>query len=323
MDNRYKVDKTKCEICGRTVKKILLKNKEYNNNDFFKTQDGNYICKQCEREYRVIDNYSERGYGYKYNTNPKTTAMDTISTPTFGVEIEVAGNLKNIGKIEKLTYPTSECSIGYDTSVEGAQFELSYAPGTYYWYLHESKLQAVCNLIKKDKWAKDSETIGTHIHVGNIDAKYIIKCIQIESIINSWFWKILKAVGERDFNKYCENSFTGDHHDAISYSHRWRTLEFRFFKGTYDFKTIMDRMRFLRQLIENTTRDGVNWFNFKKEIKDWTINKIEQSELLNTEEKTMAKSFFTEKDAHKNKIEEELKNTIMNNDEQYEEESDW
>lgn len=289
MDKRYKLNKQKCSICGKTIKKILTKSKEFNSYDFIKTEQGDVICKDCERKYHIISDHQYRGYGYKYSTEPRFTAMDRQSTLTFGVEIEVAGNIKNIQKIDSIA--GIECSIGYDTSVEGAMFELSYAPGTYYWYLYESKLQAICSLLQKDPWTKDSDTIGTHIHVGNIDARLVRGYLQIEEEQNPLFWEIIRIIAERHLNEYCSPRFSKSHHDAISYS-RWGTLEFRFFKGTYDFNKIMNRMKFLKQLVENASADGINWKSFKKETKNWMIEVAKNNKNLSEDHVKMVEKIL-------------------------------
>ena len=294
MDNKYRVIKEKCSICGRTYKKIVtntgIKSK------LLSEYDGKNICASCERKYRIISGYSGRGYGYKYSTEATFTIMDRSSTPTYGVEIEVAGNISNIDKIARMTERAngySECSIGYDTSVEGAQFELSYAPGTYYWYLYESNLKAVCALLEKDPWTiKDSPTIGMHIHVGNInltDTK-----LNLENSINSdpIFWEILRIVSKRKYNQYCRPVFSRNHHDAISRSDRWRTIEFRTFAGTYNFNEIMTRIRFVRQLIDNTDKTGTHWNKFSDEIKEYILNLVESDTNTTDEVKEAIRKLF-------------------------------
>lgn len=325
MNSRYKLNKQKCSICGKTIKKILTKSKDFNTYDFYKTDSGDAICKECERMYHIITDHQYRGYGYKYSTEPRFTAMDKQTTMTFGVEIEVAGNIKNIKKIDDIGY--RECSIGYDSSVEGAMFELSYAPGTYYWYLYESKLQAICSLLQKDPWTKkESDTIGTHIHVGNINAKIIRALIQIESEENPLFWKIIRAVGERPFNDYCRPVFRRNHHDAISYS-KWGTLEFRFFKGTYDYNKILNRMKFLKQLIENASEDGINWNKFKRETKKWMIETAKNNKWCDEETVTVIENalkgnlirFPLEKETKRKIIEQNISYEYRDDDEEDEE----
>jgi hypothetical protein len=282
MNKDYAIKKYKCSICGKTVKKIC--NLEADGADYYPTDvfykmpsTGDLICKECESQYRLLNNYSYRGYGYKYDTYPRKTRLDKNDTPTFGVELEVAGNIKNIDKIKKITSGYYECSIGYDTSVEGAQFELSYSPGTYYWYLYESNLRNVCKLLQKDEWTKNSETIGTHIHLGNINPKKFYAKLILAETLDINFWDMMRAIGRRDFNQYCEPDFGEGHHSAISYSRKWRTVEFRFFAGTYDADTIFMRMKFIRQIFNNITDEGLDWSKFDKKVKDWMKQQIELS----------------------------------------------
>lgn len=282
MNKDYTIKKYKCAICGKTVKKVQNKEADGENNYptevFYKmSSTGDLICKDCESQYRLLDNYSYRGYGYKYDTYQRKTRLDKNDTPTFGVELEVAGNIKNIDKIKKITSGYYECSIGYDTSVEGAQFELSYCPGTYYWYLYESNFRNVCKLIQKDEWTIDSETIGTHIHLGNIDAKKFYAKLILAETLDINFWDMMKAIGRRDFNQYCEPNFDNGHHSAISYSRKWRTVEFRFFGGTYDADTIFMRMKFIRQILNNIEDDGLHWNKFDKKVKEWMKEQIQLS----------------------------------------------
>jgi hypothetical protein len=295
MDNRYKIIKTKCDICGRTFKKIV--NNETNAYDpYIYKHNGKHVCTDCERKYRIINGYSGRGYGYKWSTEAHFTVMDRSSTPTYGVEIEVAGNIKNIDKIAKITERCSgysECSIGYDTSVEGAQFELSYAPGTYYWYMHESNLKAVCKLLQKDEWTNEkSETAGMHIHIGNIPLTDLTLNWQRASKKDPIFWEILKVLGGRKYNQYCRPVFSRNHHDAISRSTRWRTVEFRMFKGTYSFTDIMFRIRFLRQLVDNTKCDKIDWKSFSDDVKTEFLKLVDESTVVTDEVKDLIKKIF-------------------------------
>lgn len=280
MNKEYAIKKYKCAICGKTVKKIHDKDGEnyYPTDVFYKmSSTGDLICKDCENQYRLLANYSYRGYGYKYDTYQRKTRLDKNDTPTFGVELEVAGNIKNIDKIKKITSGYYECSIGYDTSVEGAQFELSYCPGTYYWYFYESNFRNVCKLIQKDEWTKNSETIGTHIHLGNIDAKKFYANLILAETRDINFWDMMKAIGRREFNEFCEPNFNNGHHSAISYSRKWRTVEFRFFGGTYDADTIFMRMKFIRQILNNLNENGLHWNKFDKKVKEWIKKQIQSS----------------------------------------------
>lgn len=300
MNEKYEVRKHKCSICGKTTRTVMEKNLPkdfYPTSKYFRmSSTGDLVCKACEREYHVIDNFAFRGYGYKYSTEPKFTDMDKrSSTPTFGIEIEVAGNIKNIEKIRLLTEKTEECSIGYDTSVEGAMFEFSYAPGTYYWYLHESHLRNVCKLIEKDPWSKASDTIGNHIHFGNIDTRKFYKNLITAANVDDMFWKVMRVIAEREFNRFCYNDFRVDHHDAISFSRRWRTVEFRLFAGTYSAEKILARMRFIRQIYNNITEEnGIEWHKFNQESITWFKTLLAKNRKFSKEEKEKILQIFEE-----------------------------
>lgn len=300
MDEKFEVRKYKCSICGKTSRKVMLKTApqgDYPTEHFYYLPStGDLICKACESEYHVINNFSYRGYGYKYSSDPKFTNMDKKSTPTFGVEIEVAGNVKNIEKIKLLTEKTRECSIGYDTSVEGAMFEFSYAPGTYFWYAHESHLKNVCKLLNCDPWVKQSNTIGNHIHIGNINTNKFYAELITAANVDKLFWKIMRIIAEREFNQYCICDFSlGNHHDAISYNTRWRTIEFRMFAGTYSAEKILSRMKFIRQIFNNITEEeGIKWHKFSNESKAWFFELMKKSRKFNKEEKEEIEKAFTE-----------------------------
>lgn len=338
MDDKYEVRKYKCSICGKTTKIVTPKGTDkdtYPMNAFFKmASTGDLVCKACEREYHVLGNYNYRGYGYKFSTEPNFTSMDKKSeTPTFGVEIEVAGNIKNIEKIKLLTEKTQECSIGYDTSVAGAMFELSYAPGTYYWYLYESHLRNVCRLLQKDPWVKESETIGTHIHFGNIDTSSFYKSLINAANKDINFWPIMRIIAEREFNQYCRTDFTMDHHDAISYNMKWRTIEFRMFAGTYSAEKILMRMKFIRQIYNNITPDeGIMWHNFSQESKTWFKTLLNKTRKYNKEIKADIWNMF-EKETNKtesptqhdisNRIRDRLNSSVLWYEEVYEDENEY
>lgn len=293
MNPEYKILKTKCSICGRSYKKVVMKDVNCDTTNFvvdsFDNETGP-ICKCCERQYRIMSNYSNRGYGYKYSTSPRRTAMDRESTPTFGIEIEVAGNIKNIEKIDKVTnltisYSQPECSIGYDSSLSGAQFELSYAPGTYYWYVYESNFKNMCKLLSKDKWAQTDTTTGMHIHIGTIQTGDVYVNLQRAAMGDNMFWTILKVLGEREYNRYCMPVWQRQHHDCINRSCRWHTIEFRMFTSTFDYNKILNRMKFLRQMIDNFGSQGlIEWWKFKEQTKIWFLDLLEHSQLNVTEE---------------------------------------
>lgn len=300
MDEKYEVRKHKCAICGKTTRTVMLKEASKDEYPFSKyyrmASTGELICKACESEYHIIENYQFRGYGYKFSTTPYFTSMDRRnSTPTFGIEIEIAGNIKNIEKIRLLTEKTQECSIGYDTSVEGAMFEFSYAPGTYHWYLHESHLRNVCKLIENDPWTKTSDTIGNHIHFGNIDTKKFYANLITSANVDDMFWKVMRVISEREFNRFCCADFRVDHHDAISYSRRWRTVEFRFFAGTYSAEKILARMKFIRQIYNNITEEqGIQWHKFNQESIAWFKTLLAKNRKFSKEEKEKIIQIFEE-----------------------------
>ena len=302
MNPEYKILKTRCSICGKSYKKVVTKDKKVDTTNFIVESFGTGIgpvCKTCERNYRIMGSYHNRGYGYKWSTNPSRTAMDKESTPTFGIEIEVAGNIKSIEKIDKIangTYMQQECSIGYDSSLSGAQFELSYAPGTFYWYMYESKFKNVCKLLEKDTMATTDETTGMHIHIGTIQTGDIYVQLQKAASTDNLFWTILKVLGEREFNQYCMPVWQRQHHDCINRSTRWRTLEFRMFTSTFDYNKILNRMKFLRQMIDNFSYDGpIMWHNFKEQTKEWYMSLLETTTVnITDEEKERIRLVFSE-----------------------------
>jgi len=302
MNPEYKILKTRCSICGKSYKKVTTKDRTEDTTNFVVESFGSDIgpvCKTCERKYRVIGSFHNRGYGYKWSTAPSRTAMDKESTPTFGIEIEVAGNIKSIEKIDKISndvYMQQECSIGYDSSLSGAQFELSYAPGTFYWYMYESKFKNVCKLLEKDPMAKTDETTGMHIHIGTIQTGDVYVQLQKAASTDNMFWTIIKIIGERDFNRYCMPIWQRQHHDCINRSERWRTLEFRMFASTFDYNKILNRMKFLRQMIENFSYTGpIMWHNFKEPTKEWFMSLLETTKLdISEEEKQKIRLLFSE-----------------------------
>lgn len=319
MEKDYEIRRHKCSICGKTTKTVMPKyadKSEYPTSKYYRMETtGELICRACENEYHILGNYNYRGYGYKYSTEPFFTKMDKISsTPTFGVEIEVAGNIKNIEKIKLLTEKTRECSIGYDTSVAGAMFEFSYAPGTYYWYLHESHLSNVCKLLQKDPWVTQSETIGNHIHIGNIRAKEFYADLIDAANADKNFWKVIRVIAEREFNRYCTAEFTFNHHDAISYSTRWRTVEFRFFAGTYSAEKILARMKFIRQMLNNCRGErGIQWHEFSQETKNWFKTLLAKNRKFSKEEKEeLLQMFEAETEKIKPDTIHDKENTIRN-----------
>lgn len=299
-DDKIKIVKHRCEICGRTIKQIASKNGDEQSifrNNFTKYIDEegkeHKICWNCERQYRITGDYCGRGYGYAGNCRPRMTRADKIKTPTYGIEMEVAGNIFNIDKIHKLTEEGRELTIGYDTSVEGAQFELSYCPGTYYWYKYESKLAAICALLKKDKWVKkESTTTGMHIHIGNIDKRKFMKGIIYETVTNPYFWSMITIFGERRLNDYCRPILLSGHHDAISWSTKWRTIEFRIFKMTYDFEKILQRIKFIRQIIDNAQENGIEWWKFKDDSKEYFFDLLKSYKGATKELKEKIKELF-------------------------------
>ena len=302
MNPEYKILKTKCSICGKSYKKVTTKDRTQDTTNFITESFGSDIgpvCKTCERKYRLLGSFHSRGYGYKWSTSPSRTAMDKESTPTFGIEIEVAGNIKSIEKIDKISndvYMQQECSIGYDSSLSGAQFELSYAPGTFYWYMYESKFKNVCKLLEKDPMAKTDETTGMHIHIGTIQTGDVYVQLQKAASTDNMFWTIMKIIGEREFNRYCMPVWQRQHHDCINRSGRWRTLEFRMFTSTFDYNKILNRMKFLRQMIENFSYAGpIMWHNFKEPTKEWFMSLLETTNLnISEEEKQKIRLLFSE-----------------------------
>ena len=314
MEEKFKIKKEKCDICGKTIKKVLRleDNEDMATNCIQYAKNGKTynICTTCEQKYRITDGFERRGYGYRGDCRPKRTRLDKSLTPTYGIEMEVGGNISNIDKISKLAQ--NEVTIGYDSSVEGAMYEFSYCPGTYYWYLYESNLRGVCALLSKDKWVnKESSTTGMHIHVGTIPIKEKLYSIIIESQRNELFWLMMRIFGERVLNQYCEPQFLHGHHDAISWSSRWGTLEFRIFRMEYNFDKIMARIRFIRQIIDNCTEFGIDWQNFRQESKNFYMELLQKARCIDREGKeAIRKLFETELEKKTPELNEDAKYAI-------------
>jgi hypothetical protein len=110
------------------------------------------------------------------------------------------------------------------------------------------------------------------------------------------FWKVMRVIAEREFNRFCTSEFTLNHHDAISFSTRWRTVEFRMFAGTYSAEKILARMRFIRQIYNNITEEeGIQWHKFSQESVSWFKTLLAKNRKFSKEEKErILKIFETE-----------------------------
>ena len=61
---------------------------------------------------------------------------------------------------------------------------------------------------------------------------------------------------------------------------------------TYDFETIMQRIKFIRQIIDNSEDDGIAWYKFKDETKEFILSELRKKRGMTTEQKEKIKIIF-------------------------------
>ena len=181
----------------------------------------------------------------------------------FGIELEVNGNQDNADTVLELSNDENLFWLEHDSSISG--FEIVTHPCTLEYHKKSFPWLSLTTLLKDNGFkSHDTDCCGLHIHVSK---NRLSKTDQIKlGLFVGFNWEVLQKFGRRDYNCYCrrKNIVKGEmkyaaesemRYDAINFTN-YRTVEFRFFRGTLRHETILASLEFVHALYGYVKTNG-------------------------------------------------------------------
>jgi len=219
-------------------------------------QDDEYEDGYCES---CADSDESPGNSpiHRYHFKPRLHFRGKQGVRKMGFELEVEGNRDEARYIldqwsdgEKLFWLENDASIN-------SGFELITHPATLEVHKNDSPWKEVTEYMLKNKFkSHDTTTCGLHIHVSKAQ---LTPMDQVKIGLFCGFNAThLSILGRREYNHYCYKKeivkgelkaaqFSKTRYDAVNFSNR-HTIEFRFFKGTLKYETIIASLEFVDAL---------------------------------------------------------------------------
>lgn len=251
-------------------------------------KDADKYCKPCsvcgvKYEHGVI----KRGLCYSchkpsmmrsFSYTPKLNFYHNEGENTdeyIGVELEVDGYdnkrvevVSELYKTEKdFVYCKSDGSISLGV-------EIVSHPATYQYHCNTSHWKNIFDILKKNKMDV-LDNCGLHFHVDrNAFKREGIATLDCFVYNNR---KIIEQHGGRELNHFCVADYKNrsewgksleDHYRAVELAHN-DTVELRFCKSTNDYDVFMDRLKFIKQLVDFSNHHRVSQILTKDNNKLW------------------------------------------------------
>lgn len=244
-DSCYEENYFTCEDCGEI----------FDNDHAFESQNG-WVCENC---YHPKDE-SIHQYSYKPLLNFLCTKKDKPKRLFMGVELEVEllrpfytkevteEILNNFSKDERLFYLKEDGSLNNG-------FEVVTHPCTLYYHKENFPWENLLFTLRKNTKSHNTTTCGLHIHVSKNYFK-LTELIKLGLFVYKWRRNI-EIFSRRVLNSYCCNKdiktgkkslpFSKERYEAVNYKNT-TTIEFRMFKGTLRFDTLIATLEFVHSL---------------------------------------------------------------------------
>ena len=249
-NKRYVKLTFECDFCHKEYQTIQHRNSVKSILQKVPNCNDKFVCNDCYNIYDLrTKEYGNRTYGYHGHLSFYKTPMDSTNTAILGLEMEFEGDFKAWKELQDAH--KGALHYGYDSSVKG-QNELSWDCGSYSWWKYLAPLKEVCAALRAGG-GHAGDTAGIHIHVSRPDVRVGSITTKINEACHAGVWRtIMDSVSLRTnrekYDRYANLSIDcGEHHAGISYNGH-DTCEFRIFASTTDYKLILKRLRFCKEV---------------------------------------------------------------------------
>ena len=243
-----------CESCN-----------EVYHQDYMCSNDYGCYCESCYREDEEEEDNSNVIHGYHYKPRAVFHRIAKEEKLYMGLEWEVDGGNNDYAEdLIELSNSENLFWLEHDSSLNNG-FELVTHPCTLEYYMKQFPLEQISKgLIDNGFKSHNTDTCGLHIHVGK---KLLTNTDQIKmGLFVGFNSDKLKVLGRRDYNHYCHKKeiekgnlqaakYSPSRYEAINFTND-NTVEFRFFKGTLKYSTILASIQFVHSLVKFCKGNG-------------------------------------------------------------------
>jgi len=285
-------DSVYCESCGDENTFCCADCGERNaNNAAVNTAGGDSICERCyENNYFCCENcqevfhndnlmstdfayYCERCYpgnddngvihDYHHKPNPVFHHMPKEKDKLYiGVELETEGDCDCAEGCLEWSDGEDRYWLEHDSSLDRG-FELVTHPCTLAYHMERFPWVSVCDYLKDNRFkSHNTETCGLHIHISK---RPLSPADQIKiGLFMGFNAEKIKILGRRDYNTYCKRKYidkkinadcSPDRYEAVNFTN-YKTIEFRFFRGSIKADTIKAAIQFCHALVGYCKQNG-------------------------------------------------------------------
>ena len=262
--------------------------------------DECYYCDDC------IDNHPNDIIGYHdYQGEYTLRQLKDDRSRHFGIELETENNTYTASKVNEFGWLHCE----HDGSLNDGYEIISQPLSLNLWYKWGDFKGLTEYLIKEGVRSHDTSTCGLHIHASRDEINNVDRVVAICEM----FRGPLEVLARRANNSYAtfmsslldysdvkdlkkgikDKCYNGSRYQAVNTTN-WKTIEFRFFRGTLNYNKIMASIELVNNIIEvaNSTQTIIRFNDllkgkylpkYAKQRKVNTDIKIDISEFINTQ----------------------------------------
>lgn len=228
------------------------------NDDMACSEDGCY-CEMCAPD-------QSSGSIHNYHHKPRSIFHRVKGEEKLyiGIELEVEGNRDHAEDVLEYSNDENLFWIEDDSSIDNG-FEIVSHPATLEFHMDGFPWKTLTeDLREKGFKSHNTSTCGLHIHVGK---KTLTESNQIKmGLFVGFNSDNLKILGRRDYNSFCHKKelekgnlksakYSPSRYEAINFTNEY-TIEFRFFRGTLKYETIIASIQFVHALVKFCKGNG-------------------------------------------------------------------
>ena len=251
-----------CHSCFENLYHECPNCENYHNENNCIFYEGDYYCEDCYHDI-ILNNFGIHQHDYKpfvvFNSCEDESEMRE-NTPHIGVELEIQGfNRDEFCKRLMNLFTDDFFYLKLDGSLDDAEgVEIVSQPMTYHFIKNMGYWKTVFNELNKYNM-NNTNNCGLHFHIDRNYCHDNLTVATIDYIVNH-FAKYFEKIGGRPMSdcatfyktvdKNIEDYGKGnwDRYCAVNLSNS-NTIELRFCKSTYNFKTFMNRVKMVFAII--------------------------------------------------------------------------
>lgn len=290
-----------CDDCLSSYRRCDDCDQYFPEDDLNYCDDGCYYCDSCIGDHENRDILGYHDYQGEYTLRQ----LQDDRSRHFGIEIETENNTYTASKVNE--YGWLHCE--HDGSLNDGYEIISQPLSLNLWYKWGEFKKLTQYLIKEGVRSHDTSTCGLHIHASRDEINNVDRVVAICEM----FREPLEVLARRANNRYAtfmsslldysdvkdlkkgikDRCYDRSRYQAVNTTN-WNTIEFRFFRGTLNYNTIMASIELVNNIIEvaNSTQTIIRFNDllkgkylpkYAKQRKVNTDIKIDISEFINTQ----------------------------------------